>query len=82
MLAHTFDARLDRHLSWLALIVDERGWSELMAALAGALGEVENIRHEARDRLAASGEAVVPVTIGLLGFESPPPPPLHGPEQI
>lgn len=76
MLAHTFDSRTDRHLTWIAMEVDERGWTELMSTLAGAYGDVTQIRHDARDRLAASGDEVVPVTVGMLGFESPPPPPL------
>jgi hypothetical protein len=76
MIAHTFDSRTDRHLTWIAMEVDERGWSELMGTLAGTYGDVEQIRHDARERLAASGEQVVPVTVGMLGFESPPPPPL------
>lgn len=75
MLAHTFDSRADRHLTWFAMEVDERGWTELMSTLAGTYGEITQIRHDARDRLAASGDKVVPVTIGMLGFESPPPPP-------
>ena len=58
--------------------LDERGWEEVIAALAGAFGELTQIRHDARDRLAASGEKVVPATVGMLGFESPPPPPLRG----
>lgn len=76
MLAHTFDSRIDRHLTWIAMEVDERGWTELMSTLAGTYGTVAQIRHDARDRLAASGDKVVPVTVGMLGFESPPPPPL------
>lgn len=72
MLTHTFDARADRHLTWIAMEVDERGWTELMATLAGTYGEVTQIRHDAQDRLAASGDKVVPVTVGMLGFESPP----------
>jgi hypothetical protein len=76
MLTHTFDSRTDRHLTWIAMEVDERGWTELMATLAGTYGEITQIRHDARDRLAASRDQVVPVTIGMLGFESPPLPPL------
>lgn len=75
MLAYTFDSRTDRHLTWIAMEVDERGWTELMSTLAGTYGEITQIHHDARDRLAASGDKVVPVTIGMLGFESPPPPP-------
>jgi hypothetical protein len=76
MMAHTFDSRVDRHLSWIAMEVDELGWTELMSTLSSTLGNVTQIRHDARDRLAASGDKVVPVTVGMLGFESPPPPPL------
>ncbi|MFL5833400.1 MAG: hypothetical protein ACJ76B_05415 [Solirubrobacterales bacterium] len=72
----TFDARADRHLTWMPMQLDERGWKEMIAALASVFGELSQIRHDARDRLAASGEKVVPATVGMLGFESPPPPPL------
>ncbi|HEU5104815.1 MAG TPA: winged helix-turn-helix domain-containing protein [Solirubrobacterales bacterium] len=73
----TFDARVDRHLTWMPMQLDERGWEEMIATLAGVFGELTQIRHDARDRLAASGEKVVPATVGMLGFESPPPPPLR-----
>lgn len=76
MRAGTFDARTDRYLVWMPMQLDERGWDELSASLSGCFGEVEQIRHDAKDRLAASGEASIPVTFGVLGFESPPPPPL------
>ncbi|HEY0131665.1 MAG TPA: winged helix-turn-helix domain-containing protein [Allosphingosinicella sp.] len=72
----TFDARSDRHLTWVPMQLDERGWSEVIAALAATFGELTQIRHDAKDRLAASGEEVVPATVAMLGFESPPPPPL------
>jgi hypothetical protein len=72
----TFDARADRHATWRQLPLDERGWKEAMETLAACYGEIERIRHDALDRLAASGEQVVTTTIGMLGFKSPPPPPL------
>jgi hypothetical protein len=74
MLAHTFDSRTDRHLSWTAMEVDERGWSELMATLAGTFGDVIKIRCDTVGRVAGSRKKLIPVTVGLLGFESPPPP--------
>jgi hypothetical protein len=76
MRANTFDARTDRHLTWMPIRLDGQGWEELTAALTSCFGEVEQIRHDANDRLAESGEQVIPVTFGMLGFESPPPPPL------
>lgn len=72
----TFDARLDRHLTWVPMQLDERGWKEMIATLAATFGELTQIRHDARDRLASSGGEVVPATVAMLGFQSPPPPPL------
>jgi hypothetical protein len=72
----TFDARPDRHLTWMPMQLDERGWNEVIATLAATFGELTQIRHDARDRLAASGEEVVSTTVGMLGFESPLPPSL------
>ncbi|HET8815133.1 MAG TPA: winged helix-turn-helix domain-containing protein [Solirubrobacterales bacterium] len=74
----TFDARTDRHLTWMPVQLDERGWREMTATLAAAFAELTQIRHDARDRLAGSGEEVIPATVAMLGFESPPPPPLPG----
>jgi len=72
----TFDERADRHLTWMPMQLDERGWKEVIATLATTFGELTQIRHDARDRIAASGEEVLPATVAMLGFESPPPPPL------
>ncbi len=72
----TFDARTDRHLTWRAMELDERGWDEMIARLARCFEDVEQIRMDAQDRLGASGEKVVPTTVAMLGFESPPRPKL------
>jgi hypothetical protein len=76
MRAGTFDARTDRHLVWMPMQLDDRGWDDLMSTLATCYAEVEQIRHDAKKRLAASESEPIPTTFGLLGFESPPPPPL------
>ena len=60
----TFDARADRHLTWMPMQLDERGWEEVIATLATTFAELTQIRHDARDRLAASGEKVIPATVG------------------
>jgi hypothetical protein len=73
----TFDARPDRHLTWMPMQLDERGWSEVIAKLAATFEELSQIRSDARDRLAGSGEEVLTATVAMLGFESPPPPPLR-----
>jgi hypothetical protein len=71
----TFDARTDRHLTWMPMQLDERAWGEVIATLAATFAQLTVIREDARDRLAASGDEVIPVTVAMLGFESPPPPP-------
>ncbi|HEY2478494.1 MAG TPA: hypothetical protein VGI17_07175 [Solirubrobacterales bacterium] len=79
----TFDAREDRHLSWVAMQLDEQGWSEMATTLAAAFSEVEQIRTDAERRLAGNGGRAIPSTCAILGFESPsvpsipsePPPP-------
>lgn len=76
----TFDARPDRHLTWMPMQLDQRGWEEVIARLAATFEELTQIRGDARDRLAASGEEVLTATVAMLGFESPPPPPLRDSE--
>ncbi len=73
----TFDARTDRHLTWMPMQLDERGWDEAIAKLAATFAELTQIRQDAGDRIAASGAEVIPATVAILGFESPPPPPLR-----
>jgi DNA-binding transcriptional ArsR family regulator len=77
----TFDARTDRHLTWTPMQLDERGWDEAIATLAATFAEMTRIRGDAGDRIAASGSKVIPATVAMLGFESPPPPPLRGDEE-
>jgi DNA-binding transcriptional ArsR family regulator len=68
----TFDSRRDRHLSWLALEVDEQGWSEMTAVLNGVLETVSEIHRESKDRIRSSSEQPIRTTWGQLHFESPP----------
>jgi AraC-like DNA-binding protein len=80
VMAETFDRREDRHMTWIAMKLDEHGWREMATTLGAAFSEVEQIRHEAEERLAQSGEKPIPSTCAILGFESPsapdrPPPP-------
>jgi hypothetical protein len=82
--AATFDARVNRHLTWTAMRLDEQGWSEMITALGAAFGEVEQIRADAEARLDRDGEEGIHATCGILGFPSPPgvqrtPPPPSGP---
>ncbi len=69
--ADTFDARLNRHLTWISLRLDEQGWSEMTTALDATFGEIEQIRADAEARLGAAGEEGIASTCGILGFPSP-----------
>jgi DNA-binding transcriptional ArsR family regulator len=76
LLAGTFDNRVDRHLSWLSMELDEEGWQELRDLQAETLERAQGIKAAAiarnHDR-AERGEETVPfpATFGALGFESP-----------
>jgi len=76
--ADTFDKRTDRHLSWIAMPLDEQGWKALTDLQTETLGRAEEIRVEAGERLAAEGGDSFPVTFGALAFESPPSGPVAG----
>jgi hypothetical protein len=69
--ADTFDRRVDRHLTWIAMPLDEQGWTDLIEVQEEALRRAEEIRIEAGERLAASGDERFPATFGALAFESP-----------
>lgn len=68
----TFDQRVDRHLVWVGMELDERGWSEMAGLLDGVLEAALLINKESRDRLSTSGEQPIRTTWGQLQFESPP----------
>lgn len=71
MRAGTFDERSDRWLAWGPVELDERGWKEMMVALAGAFAEIDQIRREAHGRLKDSVDDPIRATYGLFGFQSP-----------
>jgi DNA-binding transcriptional ArsR family regulator len=70
----TFDAREDRHLSRTSLILDEKGWRDLMSAMEAALTKVGKIHEESGKRLAKAG-AVEGFTamVAMVGIEMPDP---------
>lgn len=64
-----FDSRLDRHLSWQPLKLDEEGWEELIQELRESLERIEGIGVRAEERLARRGESGFPAIAAALGFE-------------
>lgn len=68
----TFNARDDRHMSWTPGFLDAQGWNEEMALMSQTLEQLVAIRKAAAFRLAEAGERGIPVTMGVLAFETPP----------
>lgn len=71
MAAGTFDARVDRHLSWTPLLLDQRGWEAVLAAVNALFHTVLVEARGAEQRMAETGEEPIEATITLAAFESP-----------
>lgn len=71
LMTETFDSRPNRHLTWIAMKLDEQGWSEMTTALAAAFSEVEQIRTDAEARLDGKGDGGIASTCAMMGFTSP-----------
>jgi hypothetical protein len=71
IVAGTFEARLDNHLSWSLLRLDQQGWEKVTAAVDALFALIFKERDEAKIRLAKSGEEPIATTVGLAAFESP-----------
>jgi DNA-binding transcriptional ArsR family regulator len=67
--AGSFDSRLDRHLSWQPMKLDEQGWQELMQELKESLERVQDIAARADERLCTTGEEGFPAIAAALGIE-------------
>ena len=67
--AGCFDTR-DRHMSQSWMLVDERGWRELMRTVRHALERFQVIQERAAERSNETGEATIPVAIAMAAFET------------
>jgi hypothetical protein len=67
----TIDARDDRHFTWIATLLDQRGWDNVIHKVDALFEFV--LKEQARSSLcmAKTGEEPIPVTVGLAVFESP-----------
>jgi hypothetical protein len=71
ILAGTFEARLDNHLSWSVLRLDQEGWEKVAAAVDALFVLIFKEWEAAEARIAKSGEKPIATTVGLAAFESP-----------
>lgn len=69
--AGTFDARDDSHLSSTHVLLDQRGWDQLMAAVEELFESLFEEQTDAKVRLFDSDEKPALATAGLALFESP-----------
>lgn len=67
----TFEAREDVHLTRTLMLLDERGWDDLMGALTDTLTRVSKIQTECSTRMRKSGDEGINVSVSMLGFELP-----------
>lgn len=67
--AGSLDAR-NRHLSRTWLLVDERGWREVVRAMQAALDRVQAIQERCAKRREDSLEPAVPISVVLGSFET------------
>jgi DNA-binding transcriptional ArsR family regulator len=68
----TLSARIDTHISWRPLVLDEQGWLELTKLLWATFKAVTRIELRAARRMRESGEKGMEATVALAAFESPP----------
>ncbi|HET9154284.1 MAG TPA: hypothetical protein VFN85_09240 [Solirubrobacterales bacterium] len=71
MKAHTFDARPDRHFSWIPLVLDEQGRTAVFRAVTQLFYRLLEEQVDARTRLQYAPAASVYATVGLAAFDSP-----------
>lgn len=71
MEAGTMDARVDRHLSWMPLRLDQRGWEILIAKLDALFYWLFQEQARVNKRIGKTGEEPIPVSVALMCFESP-----------
>jgi len=70
--AGLFDARSNRHLSRVRMVVDEEGWRQLVAIQDAALEAILEVRAASVERLGDAGaERGFPAIAGLTCFELP-----------
>lgn len=69
--AGTFNARDDRHASWMPLSLDAQGWAEAMEVMRQALSQLGAVHEAAASRLANGTAPQINTTVGLLAFETP-----------
>lgn len=67
--AGTMDLDTDRHLSWMALTLDQHAWKECTAQLTAVAAWVSQLQEESTRR--AAPYELIPATAAMLAFRAP-----------
>lgn len=67
----TFNARVERHLTWGPLLLDELGWEQVAVTLKHSVRSIAELERPAKRRIDANTHAMT-TTFFIGGFESPP----------
>lgn len=73
LLASVFDSYAERHASWSPLRLDLIGFLKLCGRLDEIFCSLNAEQEAAMERMQRSGERPMHVTVGMFGFETPPP---------
>jgi DNA-binding transcriptional ArsR family regulator len=65
----SFDSKTDRHVSWVPMLLGERGWTEMMELMADTLNRAQRIKDKDAARRQKTGEAGAEVIVTMMGFE-------------
>jgi hypothetical protein len=66
----TFDAELDRHLSWWPIVIDRQAWTSICEDLDDVLAWLPELETQSLERTEVSDE-LIPATVGMASFRSP-----------
>jgi DNA-binding transcriptional ArsR family regulator len=70
LIANTFEARSDSHISRTPMVLDETGWGELATLLSETLNQALEIQEAAAGRLAEEKTEPISSTLAILNFET------------
>jgi hypothetical protein len=70
MRAGTFDARVDRYVTWSLVSLDRQGWESSIAGIEALSAFILEEQDRAGRRMARSGEEPIAMTVGLAAFEA------------
>lgn len=66
----SFDSLEDAHMSWTPMLLDGRGWDDIVALLYYVIKEAIRIKEESAERLMRNDEAGTSCTVSILGYAS------------